>query len=183
MNTFGRVAVFVLLILSVIINNNTRAQSLALGASVGGGYISGDSPDIGSFTSSLFLDVDLGFSSHFYNRLSFIYNGDFDNILPGTRNSYFPFIKGISLKGIITQDYENNYFLEEGVGFVYLNDRTFSFTNSWNFGVVFSLAAGIDFTDLYKKGFKLALGTEYAFAFGGTFPKYFSIHLQTKYTL
>jgi len=177
MRAFCPAICFLLLLLPL----KTSVAQTGIGAFAGGGYISGDSPDIGSFTSSLFFDLDIGMSSYFYPRFSFIYAGEFGNLLPDAKKDYFPVIKGFSVKGIITQDNEDKFFFEEGFGFVYLNDRTFSFTDSWNLGVAFSLTAGIDLTDFYRRGFRIGLGTEYAFAFGGTFPKYFSLHLQGKY--
>jgi hypothetical protein len=89
-------------------------------------------------------------------------------------------MKGISLKGIMQQEYTDNFFAEEGLGVAYLNDRTFNTTNVWNPGVTFSLNGGINLPDKSSRKIQLSAGAEYAFAFGGTFLRYFSLHLQVK---
>ncbi|HSH64438.1 MAG TPA: hypothetical protein VLB84_01250, partial [Bacteroidia bacterium] len=164
-----------------LFTGNFKAQDIGIGGYLGGGFIGGESPNIGSFNTSLFADFPF-INKQFYPRLTFIYAGDFDNILPGTRYDYFPFQRAVSLKGIVTQNYSGNYFLEEGVGFIYMNDRTFSTVNEWNAGIAVSLAAGLKLKNI-ADGFSAAAGTEYAFGFGGTFPRYFSVHLQIRYLL
>jgi hypothetical protein len=158
------------------------AQNTGIGIYAGGGYISGESPDIGSFTTNIYFDADW-FNTNIFPRVSFIYASAFSRIVPDSRKKYFPFMKGLSLKGVMQQDYKDNLFLEEGIGLAYLNDRTFSTTNSWNPGVAFSLTGGLNLLDQYNKGFRVGVGTEYAFVFGGTFLKYFSLHLQAKYQM
>jgi len=157
-------------------------ESISFGGYLGGGVISGNTTDKGSFSSSFFFEVDPGFYKDFSIRLSFLYDTDFNSILPNTTKRYYPFIKGFGLKGITSQRIEPNFFIEEGLGLIALNDRTISGTDEWDYGANFSLAAGFDLRDLDKKGFKVSLGTEYGLTFFSTLASYFSLYLQAQYS-
>lgn len=172
-----------LIILLLPVSSLSSQNKMSVGFYAGGGIINSNSPDLGSFTSSLFIEGAPFFPEYFNTRLSFIYTGDFDIIIPASRQNYFPFIKGFSLKGILTQIIDEPYYLEEGVGILILNNRTFSFINEWNYGIVFSLLAGIDLRRLNASGVKLGIGTEYGLTFNESLPRFFSLHLQFQYML
>lgn len=171
-----------ILALTLIINFGTNSQTYkSIGGYLGGGFISSNSPDLGAFSSSIFFETGPVFTEGLSMRLSFIYTGDFEMIIPDSRNVYSPFMKGFSLKGILYQPLSGIYFLEEGLGILVLNDRTFSDRNDWSFGAVFSLLAGIDLRDSDTIGFKLGAGTEYGLTFTNNSPKFFSLFLQGNY--
>ena len=156
-------------------------ESLSFGGYLGGGVISGNTTGQGSFSSSFFFEVDPGFYKDLSFRFSFIYHTDFNSILPNSTKRYYPFIKGLGLKGITLQNIEPNFFIEEGLGLIALNDRTISGTDLWDYGVNFSIAAGFDLRGLTKNGLKLSLGTEYGLTFFNTLPSYFSLYLQAQF--
>jgi hypothetical protein len=169
---------FIFLILSIC--SNIQAQSV--GATLGGGLINGISPNVSSYSTTLFVDSPLLLNS-FSLRLSFLYAADYNQILPNSTNIYNPFIKGISLKGITTQDFSGNYYLDEGLGFLVLNDRIFSGTDYIDYGIVFSLDAGIDLRYGDPSGFRVGAGVDYGLTFTNTYAKYFSVHLMGQYFL
>jgi len=173
------VFLFVFLLLP---NELLPQESISIGGYLGGGVISGNTTDKGSFSSSFFFEVDPGFYKDLSFRLSFLYHTDFNSILPNSTKKYYPFIKGLGLKGITSQSIEPNFFIEEGLGLMALNDRTISGTDEWDYGANFSLAAGFDLRDLDKHGFKLSLGTEYGLTFFNTLASYFSVYLQAQYS-
>ena len=90
---------------------------------------------------------------------------------------------GFNFKGITTQYFDGKIFLEEGVGLLALNDRTFIDTNVWDYGVVLSLSAGFDIRNFDLKGFRIGAGVEYGITFFNTLPQYSSVHLFLHYTL
>lgn len=170
------------LFLSMILTRESLPQkSISVGGYLGGGVISGNTTDKGSFSSSFFLEVDPGFYQDFSIRLSFLYHTDFNSILPNTTKRYYPFIKGFGLKGITSQSIEPNFFIEEGLGLIALNDRTISETDEWDYGANFSLAAGFDLRNFDTQGFRVGLGTEYGLTFNNTLASYFSLYLQAQY--
>jgi len=170
------------LLAAILFFSSTPAQSgIGVGGYLGGGVISGDSPNQSAFTSSIFFEFRTPLSDNILPRVSLIYAQDFNRLLPGSTNRYFPFLKGISLKGVASQKISENYFVEEGAGFIAINDHTFSDTDVWNFGVVSSIITGFDFRDSKNTGFRLGGGMEFAFSFANTFAKYFSFHVQGEY--
>jgi hypothetical protein len=170
------------LLFFIIFSGRIFAQgNIGVGGYLGGGVISGNSPNQSAFTSSLFFEFKTPFSEDIIPRISFIYAQDFNRLLPGATNKYFPFIKGISLKGVASQDISDNYFVEESAGFITINDHTFADVDVWNFGVVSSILVGLDFRNDLHTGWKLGAGAEFAFSFANTFAKYYSFHIQGEY--
>lgn len=156
---------------------------ISTGTYIGGGFFSANSSSVGSFSSSIFFEMNLPIFSEVYPRVSLIYAKDFNAILPNTRKDYYPYLFGASFKGVTTQYFDNKIFLEEGVGLLALNDRTFIDTDIWDYGVVLSVTAGFDLRNFNLKGFKLGAGAEYGITFFNTLPQYSSIHLFVHYTI
>jgi hypothetical protein len=175
------IKILFLIILFLPVTNLSSQAKLSVGFYIGGGIINSNSPDLGSFTSSIFIEGAPLCSEYFNTRLSFIYAGDFDIIIPGSRQNYFPFIKGFSVKGILSQVINEPYYLEEGAGILIINNRTFSSLSEWNYGITFSLLAGINLRRLNASGVKLGVGTEFGLTFNESLPRFFSLHLQFQY--
>ena len=171
----------IIIILFFVITIHISSEAQSIGLTFGGGFISGNSPNISSFTSSFFINSPPLFNDAFSLRLSFLYNGDYNALLPNSTNLYNPFIKGISLKGITMQEMDNFYYVDEGFGLLVLDDRIFSGINATDFGIVISVGAGIDLRKSSPKGLRIGAGTEYAFTFTNTYAKYFSVYLTGQY--
>ncbi len=150
---------------------------ISVGGYIGGGSFSGNSVSIGGFTTSIFVEANFPLFEEVFPRVSFIYTKDFNAILPNTNQPYNPFIMGFNFKGVTTQYFDSKVFLEEGVGLLALNDRTFSDTDIWDYGIVISLSVGYDLRNYNLKGFKIGAGAEYGITFVNTLPKYSSIHI------
>lgn len=178
-----KVNLFVLLITIITVGKMLPQEKIGVGGYLGGGFIKGNTSEKGSFASSIFFEIDPGLYKDLSFRFSFIYNTDFNSVLPGTTKRYYPFIKGFGIKGITFQNIEPYFFIEEGLGVITLNDRTISDTNEWDYGASFTLSAGFDFTRPENKGFKLSLGSEYGITFFNTLPNFFSMYLQLHYLL
>lgn len=173
-----------IILLAFFISTTSTAQfKVGTGGFIGGGSIKGQSLSIGSFTASAFLETNTIMFLEVSPRLSIIYARDLDAILPNTKKPYFPYLWGLNLKGITTQYFDNHIFLEEGVGLLALNDRTFSDTDSWSYGVVLSLAGGWDLRGFNLDGFKIGGGIEYGITFNNTLAQYSSLHFYFNYSL
>ena len=168
----------------VLFSSHCFSQTeISVGGYLGGGSFSGNSVSITGFTSSLFIEANLPLFQEVYPRASFIFTKDFNAILPNTNQPYNPFILGFNFKGVTTQYFDNKMFLEEGVGLLALNDRSFSDTNIWDYGIVISLSAGFDLRNYDLKGFKIGAGAEYGITFFNTLPKYSSIHVYVQFVI
>ena len=173
---------FCLFLFTAFLRNINAQTRFSIGGSAGGGFLKGNSPSVGSVTTSLFIETNTVLFSEVYPRLGVIFVKDFNAIIPNVEKPYFPFVQGITFKGITTQYFDGRYFLEEGVGLLALNDRTFSDTDDWNYGVVLSINGGFDLRGFNLDGFKLGAGAEYGITFTNALPQYSSVHLLVTYT-
>ena len=176
--------IFFTILLLVVLTASAKAQiqSPNLGSSLHIGSISGNSPSISSLGGSVFFDFYPWFENIVSFRASFTYSQMVEKFLPENRaGKYYPFVKIYSLKGFFRQAFPSQFYLEEGAGFIYLNDRTFSDVNIWEVGVGFSALAGYDFRKNDLNGFSLGLGVDYGVTFTHTTANYFLIFLQTQY--
>lgn len=175
-----KVLLIIVLFYSSLIFSQTE---ISIGGYLGGGSFNGNSISVGGFTSSIFVEANIPLFEEVFPRASFIFSKDFNAILPNSTQTYNPYILGFNFKGVTTQYFDNKMFLEEGVGLLALNDRTFSDTNVWDYGIVISISTGFDLRNFDLKGFKIGAGAEYGITFFNTLPKYSSIHLFIIYTI
>ena len=172
---------FTILAITVYTPYTMAQNNFGIGINAGGGTIGGNLPSIGSFNSSFFVESNPGFAGNVILRLSFNYAVNINVLLPQSPSRYTPFIKGISLKGIISQPLSGSIYVEEGLGIIMINDRTFGNINEWDTGLAFSILPGLDFRNAAEQGFKLGVGTEYGLTFTNTNVWFVSVHLQTEY--
>ncbi len=176
-----KVILFVL-IFSAIQGSATAQLRVSAGGYIGGGFIKGNSPSVGSFSASFFIETNTVLFTEVTPRLSIVFARDFNSIIPNVRKPYFPFVQGVTFKGITTQYFEDHIFLEEGFGLLALNDRTFSDTDSWSYGIVISINGGFDLRGFELSGFKIGAGIEYGITFNNTLVQYSSLHFYFNYT-
>lgn len=175
--------IFILiLVLASFVPLNSQVKFEAIGGYIGLGSIKGNSASVGSFTTSAFFDTKLSLAEDFIFRFSFHFARKLESLLPDNSQSrYFPFVRGGSIKLIFEQPLSEYFFLEEGLGILALNDRTFSDVDKWAFGAAFNLGVGLDFRNYKQSGFKLLLGSDIGTTFNATTPSYISFHIQTGY--
>lgn len=168
----------------VLITGISTAQisSPSIGASFHLGDIQGNSASVSSAGGTFFLDFFPWFENDVSFRAAFTYSQMVEKFLPENRTGrYYPFIKFFSLKGFIRQDISFPFYLEEGAGLIYLNDRTFSDTNVWELGVGFNFLCGYDFRKIGLTGTSIGLGIDYGVTFTHTTANYFLFYVQARY--
>lgn len=171
-------------VLLFFITSGSFAQNdISIGGYVGGGSLSSNSPSEGSFSTSIFIQADIPLFAEVFPRLSIIYNRDFSSLLPDSRQTYYPYLQGFSFKGVTSQYFDSKIFLEQAIGTLFLNDRTFIDRDSWEYGIALSFICGLDLRNYDLKGFKVGAGVEYGITFTGNLPQYFNLHLQFQFTL
>ena len=176
-----RINLLVILLLSTFsLNAQLRIN---VGGHLGGGTIKGESPSVGSFNTSFFVETNTVLFAEVTPRLGYFFAKDFNALLPNSRKAYFPYMQGVYLKGITTQYFSGKIFLEEGVGLLAINDRTFNDINLWAYGVVLSIAGGWDFRGFNLDGLRLGAGADYGITFNQSLPQYSAIHLYLNYSI
>jgi len=158
-------------------------NAVSVGSKLGGGIIKGNSPSQSSYFVSVFVDVPTPLSDKILPRFSFIYAQNIEKFLPNNSKDYHSFIKGFSVVAVTNQSLNNNFYLEESAGFLALNDRIFNNNSVWDYGVIFSLLAGLNLKKEPAKGFSVGLGIENGFTFANTLVKYFAAYFQFKISL
>jgi hypothetical protein len=170
------------LILLLSIEINCQVKDFGIGVFFGAGSISGNLPSQTSFSAGLSLDFLPAFTQGMPLRIGAVYARKFEVLLPsGLLGKYYPFVKGIYLKGVLQQPLGQVAFLEEALGPLLLNDRTFNDVDVYDIGAVFSLLIGLDFTGLDNNGFKVGVGIEYGTTFTNTTAQYSSVYLHGQY--
>lgn len=173
---------FIIILLLATLSLNAQLR-MNVGGYIGGGMIKGESPSVGSFGTSLFIETNTVLFAEVTPRLGYFFAKDFNALLPNSRKAYFPYMQGIYIKGITTQYFSGKIFLEEGVGLLALNDRTFSDTNLWAYGVILSIAGGWDFRGFDLDGFRLGAGADYGITFNQSLPQYSAIYFYLNYSI
>ena len=171
---------FFIIIFIFLFTPSIHAQdNFGIGANFGIGTIGGNLPSQGSFNTSVFVEGNPGFTGNYLMRLTFIYATAMNVLLPTLTNRYTSFIKGISLKGIQSQNFSNSLYSEEGIGVLAINDRTYTNSNDWDYGAAFSILVGLDLKHGAEKGFKIGVGGEYGLTFTSTTVRYLAVYLQS----
>jgi hypothetical protein len=176
--------IFIICVYSIITSAQVRFTSA--GIYIGGGLISGNSPNTSAFTVSPFADINFGFNENLDFRFGLFYGRDANALFSDDQGSkYYPYLQGSSVKAITTQLITENIYLEEGAGILILNDRSFSDVDEWAYGSSFFASINIYAFNAPKKGegFAIGIGTEYGITFTNTLPSFYALYLQLKYLL
>ncbi len=149
---------------------------------VGIGSIKGNSPSVTSLAGKISFGYNPVYLKAVTFRTEFLIARKVEYFLPEDRRGrYYPFVKAFSFAGFIHQPVANNFRLEEGLGFVVVNDRTFSDTDDWDFGLAATLLVRYTFDRSTENGFSVALGTEFGNTFTNSTASYFVFFLQGLY--
>lgn len=160
-----------------------QTANMEIGAGLGIGSIKGNSPSITSLSWNVLLGYKPAFLKGFTFRVNFLFARKVEYFLPQNRTDrYYPFIKAFNILGFIEQPLTDNLFLEEGLGFVLLNDRTFSDVDAWDFGIAGNFLLGAHLTDDYNKGVTVGIGAEFGNTFTNSSAGYFNFYLQARYS-
>jgi hypothetical protein len=173
------------ILFTFILSSITFAQIeyVSFGGYLGMGEIRGNSSPVTSAGTNLFIDVIPWFSDGTFSiRTGFLYAQKVERFLPENRTGRdYPFIKSYWMKGMLKQIFSQTFYLEEGAGIIYLNDRTFSDVNSWQVGTSFNALAGIDLRDINSSGFSVGFGLDYGITFTSTTAGYYLVYGQLQY--
>lgn len=174
------------LLILFLISTISYAQlnSLNISGGLGFGEIKGNSPMHTTLDGKLNIETKFPFADPVGFRFSFLYAQKYEKFVPGEyKDKYFPFIKSASLMATLDQPLQNNFFLKEGIGYLIINDRTFSDIDVWAHGIGFYISGNIDFREEKSKGFTIGLAAEYGITFTNTTPRYYTFMFQTEYYL
>ncbi|MCX7874697.1 MAG: hypothetical protein N2321_00875 [Melioribacteraceae bacterium] len=169
-----------LLILSKTSFAQIKFESINSGLSIG--TISSNSPSFSTFGGKISSDFKLWFTDIVNFRIGFEHARSIEYFLFENRiNKTYPLINYYFLSSFIKQNIYKKSFLEESVGIIILNDKTFSDRNYWEYGATFSITSGLDFRNSDKTGFSLSLGLNYGLTINATSVNFTLITFQINY--
>ncbi|MCX7798115.1 MAG: hypothetical protein N2249_05800 [Melioribacter sp.] len=169
-----------IIIFSFIFFSSQFAQlnNFNAGLYLGLGEIKGNSSPVTSLGISVFTDFNLWFSEEVKFRTGFNYVKKLEYFIPESRvGRYYSFIKLFFIKSILEQKLYKIFYLEEGIGLIYINDRTVSDINNWQPGISFNLTTGIDFCEINNNKVRLGFGIDYGLGITKTTVSYYLVYL------
>ncbi|MCS7053754.1 MAG: hypothetical protein NZM09_08465 [Ignavibacterium sp.] len=142
---------------------------------------SSSSPSIDGFSFNIYVQTDQPLFEEVYPRLAIGLMREINSILPSDKTPYYPQLFSLSFNGVTAQYFDSRVYLEESVGLLFMNDKTFSDRNLWNYGVSLSFLAGLDRRNFNLQGWQTGIGAEYGLTFNGFLPSYLNVYLQFQY--
>lgn len=176
-----KIKIFIYLILFLCTKIFGQTQ-ISAGTFIGGSSFNSNSPSVGGFATGIFIETDTPLFEEVFPRLGVTFMKDINAVLPNNRKPYYPSMLGLNFKGVTSQYFDSKIFLEEGIGLLALNDKTFVDKNFWEFGLALSFLAGYDMRDFNLRGLKTGAAVEYGLTFTGSLPSYLNFYLQFHYT-
>ena len=169
---------FIVLFLLLPIIISSQPNQYAVGGGIGIGSLLGDFPSQTTLGGKLFFETPSPISVFNNVQFHFSFGQKFEKFLPGSYNyKYYSYFTSFGLSGLFKQTLNELVYLEEGVGVIYLNDRSFSDIDSWNFGIFINLAGGIPL----NKSVDLSLNLDYGITLHNTNSSYFVFMVNGKY--
>lgn len=170
-----------LFICLIIISSSFSQTRFSIGNRIGYSSFSSSSPSINGFIFSLFAQTDQSLFEEVYPRLSLSLIKEINSILPSDKTPYYPQLISISFSGVTAQYFDSRIYLEESVGVIVVNDKSFIDRNSWEYGSLLSFFAGLDIRNFNLQGWQTGIGVEYGITFSGLLPNYLNFFLQLQY--
>ncbi len=169
-------------ILVIFFTSSIFAQfnNIAIGGGIGLGNIQGNIPSQTSFAGKVFIETNASFKPFNKIEFAFTYAQKLEKILPENNIiSYYPFVKSFTIAGKSNQQLNNIFFIEEGLGLLLLNDRTFSDTDTWNYGFVLNVSGGTNLSN----NTEIQIGLDYGLTLNNTNASYLLFLVTAKYNL
>ncbi len=177
---FSKQLVVILLFIAVNIIANSN---LKVSGSLGYGNLSGNIPDISVFSfagavqfpSVVFADTDI--------KAEVMWAKTYKYFFPSGTIKHHSYIASLAISGVIKQQLDENLFLEESAGYLLLYDKTYEFESSYNSGINFCAAIGINTDKKNPQSNSLLLGFNYGLTFTNNNTSFFVTYLQYKISL
>jgi hypothetical protein len=175
------VRIFLFLII-ILFSNITKAQSsnFSIGNGIGLGSFFGNFPSQSTLNGKIYFEFSSPLSLFDKLDLNASFGQKIEKFLPGSYNyKHYSYFTCFGVTGKFVQPLNNIFSVEEGIGLIYLNDRSFSDIDEWNVGLLLNIAAGMPIS----KKFDLLLNADYGLTFTNTSSSYISFLILFRYSL
>lgn len=174
--------IFSVLILLFVFNSNHFAQSnnFAVGGGIGFGSLMGNFPSQTTFGGKIFFETIYTLKPFDKFQINYTFAQKVEKFLPGDNNiNYYSFMHSVGFSGIFSQLLNPQINVEEGLGLILLNDRSFDDINTLNVGLLFSVSSGLNLS----RNIGLLINLDYGLTFTNTNASYFLLMVEGKYYL
>ena len=168
--------------ISLIIISNLYCQTrVSVGNRVGYSSFSSSSPSIDGYVLAFYTQIDQALFEEVYPRVAVQLMKEINSIIPSDKTPYYPQLVSLAFSGVTAQYFDSRIYLEESVGVILVNDKTFIDRNSWNYGVELSFLAGLDMRNFNLQGWQTGIGAQYGLTLNGHLPSFLNFYLQFQY--
>lgn len=142
-----------------------QKKSSSIGAGIGIGSFMGDFPSQTTLGTKLLYKFPSPFDPFNSLQINAVLAQEIEKFLPDNYSyDHYSFFTSFAFMGNLYQPLSPNVFIEEELGIIYLNDRSFDDVDEWNFGFAMGVSLGTHLTN----NSSLLLNLEYGLTFQNT---------------
>lgn len=160
---------FLFLIMINILVLNAQNKKISFGAGLGMGTFQGNFPSQTVFNTKILLETHSPISLFDKLNFNFIFGQKIEKFVPESYHyEHYSYFTSFGISGMFTQIISSNLFLDEGIGIIYLNDRSFSDIDLWNIGMLLNISGRTSLSE----NVSLSLNMDYGLTFTNTNSSY-----------
>ena len=170
----------ILLILIIILTSAIEGSqpTSSIGAGFGIGSLFGNFPSQTTFGGKIFFETPSPITIVNNIQIHFTYGQKIEKFIPGSFNyDHYSYYMSLGASGIFNQSLGNNYFIEEGIGIIYANDRSFDDIDVWNYGFLINFTFGYTL----NKNINLTANVDSGLTLDNTNISFIIFHIGTSY--
>lgn len=167
-------------------DTEAQVQLHSLQMDAGATSFSANTPAIKGFLWGAHAAFRIAGRNDFLLEAGYMYTRNLDILLPEIRTGkYYGYIHGPHLTALIEQNLTPTFFLKEGLGIVYLQDRTLPDNSQYSPGILLKISAGFYLSSVnnYHGSFFISAGTSAAVTLLNTTPGFYAAYISLGYTL
>lgn len=172
-----KMLLFIILINIFVLN--AQNDKFSIGTAIGLGTFGGDFPSQTTFNTKFLFETQSPISLFDKLNFNFTFGQKIEKFLPESYSyEHYSYFTSFGISGMFTQFIGNNLFIDEGIGLIYLNDRSFSDIDRWNIGMLLNIAGGT----LISKNVSISLNMDYGLTFTNTNSSYIAFLVNCRYS-
>jgi hypothetical protein len=137
---------FIILINVTILHGQTSNSSF--GGGIGLGSFNGDFPSETVLGGKLFLELESPLTLFNKIQIHYCFAQKIEKFLPDSYSyDHYSYFTSLGVSGIFRQLLNELFTIKEGIGLIYLNDRSFGDIDTWNYGILLTVSGGIPISE------------------------------------
>ena len=168
---------FIFLLSTFLLGQSHKAS---IGNGVGLGSFFGNFPSQSTLNAKIYFEFPSPLNLFDKLDINFTFGQKLEKFLPGSYNyKHYSYFNSFGVSGKFVQPINNVFSVEEGIGLIYLNDRSFSDIDEWNIGLLLNISLGMPVSEK----FDLLFNADYGLTFTNTNSSYIAFLLLFRFSL